>query len=47
MFDILEAQRIVEGESRITILPPGSELLGKLAAVEERNAAVAPPPLRR
>jgi regulator of protease activity HflC (stomatin/prohibitin superfamily) len=47
MFDILEAQRILEGESRITILPPGSELLGKLAAVEERNAAVAPPPLRR
>jgi regulator of protease activity HflC (stomatin/prohibitin superfamily) len=47
MFDILEAQRIVDNEGRITILPPGSELLGKLAAVEERNAATAPPPLRR
>jgi regulator of protease activity HflC (stomatin/prohibitin superfamily) len=47
MFDILEAQRIVDCEGRITILPPGSELLGKLAAVEERNAATAPPPLRR
>jgi regulator of protease activity HflC (stomatin/prohibitin superfamily) len=46
MFDILEAQRILEGGPRITILPPGSELLGKLAAVEERNAA-SPPPLRR
>jgi hypothetical protein len=47
MFDILEAQRIIEGEARITILPTGSELLGKLAAVEDRNAAVAPPPFKR
>jgi hypothetical protein len=47
MFDILETQQIVGGESRITIMPQGSELLGKLAAVEDRNAAVAPPPLRR
>jgi regulator of protease activity HflC (stomatin/prohibitin superfamily) len=46
MFDILETQRILEGDSRITILPQGSELLGKLAAVEDRNAA-APPPLKR
>lgn len=47
MFDILEAQRIVEGESRITFLPANSELLGKLAAAENANAAAAPPPLRR
>jgi regulator of protease activity HflC (stomatin/prohibitin superfamily) len=46
MFDILETQRILEGDSRITILPQGSELLGKLAAVEDRNVA-APPPLKR
>jgi regulator of protease activity HflC (stomatin/prohibitin superfamily) len=47
MFDILEAQRIVEGESRITFLPAGSDLMGKLAAVEQASASAAPPPLRR
>ena len=45
MFDILEAQRILEGQARITFLPPGSDLLGKLAAAE--NATVAPPPIKR
>jgi len=47
MFDILEAQRIVDSDARITIIPPGSDLLGKLEAVEEPGIAVAPPPIRR
>lgn len=48
MFDILEAQRIVDGEARITFLPANSELLGKLAAAEDIEGTVpAPPPLRK
>lgn len=45
MFDILEAQKIVEGEAKITILPPKSDLLAQLSAVETRGP-VGPPPLR-
>lgn len=48
MFDILEAQRIVDGEARITFMPANSELLGKLAAAEDIDGTTpAPPPLRR
>ena len=34
MFDILETQRIIEGEARITLLPPKNELLPQLLAAE-------------
>lgn len=44
MFDILEAQKIVEGEARITMIPPGNELLAQLSAVESRGPK--PPPLK-
>jgi regulator of protease activity HflC (stomatin/prohibitin superfamily) len=47
MFDILEAQRIVQGDSRITILPPNADLIGKLVAAEDDDNRVAPPPIRR
>src|SRR5437667_192045 len=33
MFEILEAQKIIEGEARITILPKGNGLLAELLAV--------------
>jgi regulator of protease activity HflC (stomatin/prohibitin superfamily) len=39
LFDILETQKIVEGEAEITLVPPGNELLKQLAAVSDR----APP----
>ena len=32
MFDILEAQKILEGEADITLVPKGNELLKQLAA---------------
>jgi regulator of protease activity HflC (stomatin/prohibitin superfamily) len=34
MFDILEAQRLLEGEADITLVPRGNELLKQLAAVD-------------
>jgi hypothetical protein len=34
MFDILETQKIIEGEARITLLPPKNELLPQLLAAE-------------
>jgi regulator of protease activity HflC (stomatin/prohibitin superfamily) len=45
MFDILEAQKILEGEARITMIPPKNELLAQLSAVESRGGK--PPPLTR
>ena len=34
MFDILEAQKLLEGKSDITLIPQGNELLAQLSAVE-------------
>jgi len=45
MFDILEVQKVVEGEARITMIPPKNELLAQLSAVENRPAKSGPPPL--
>ena len=39
MFEILEAQKVIEGEARITLLPVGNSILAELlAAVTERPA---------
>src|SRR6266498_2231491 len=39
MFEILEAQKVIEGEARITMLPVGNSILAELlAAVTERPA---------
>jgi len=35
MFEILEMQRITEGESRLTLVPPGSDLLNQLLTAEK------------
>jgi hypothetical protein len=32
MFDILEAQKLLEGEADITLIPKGNDLLKELAA---------------
>lgn len=45
MFEVLETQKIVEGEARITILPEKPELMAQLAAVETRSGKT-PPPLK-
>jgi regulator of protease activity HflC (stomatin/prohibitin superfamily) len=45
MFDALEAQKIIAGEARITMLPAGGALLGELlAAGAGKDRAAAPPP---
>jgi regulator of protease activity HflC (stomatin/prohibitin superfamily) len=36
LFEILEAQRLIEGEADITLVPPGNELLHQLAATSEK-----------
>ena len=36
LFNILEAQKIVEGEVDITLVPAGNELLNQLAATSEK-----------
>ena len=43
MFEILETQKIIEGEARITLLPRSDNLLGRLLAATARNEA---PPQR-
>ena len=39
MFDILEAQKIIEGEADITLVPKGNELLTQLTATAPREKA--------
>src|SRR6266566_9912492 len=43
LFDILEAQKILEGEADITLVPPGNELLKQLAASAEQQARPTSP----
>lgn len=46
MFDILEAQKILEGEADITLLPKGNDLLKQLVAVDSSRAKAAPAPAK-
>jgi regulator of protease activity HflC (stomatin/prohibitin superfamily) len=41
MFDILEAQKIIEGEADITLVPRGNELLKQLTAADPTRKAAA------
>ena len=43
MFEVLEAQRIIEGQARITLLSKGAGLLGELLAVGSHREANASP----
>ena len=43
MFNILEAQKIVEGEARITLVPPGNDLMPTLLAAESQAPPKLPP----
>ena len=38
LFEVLETQKLIDGKTRITLLPKGEELLGKLLAVEGDKA---------
>jgi hypothetical protein len=42
LFEILEAQRIIEGEARITLLPAGNGFLGELLAATPERVKPAP-----
>ena len=46
MFEILEMQQIVQGEARITFVPPKSDLLNQLLAAQPGGKS-APPPLKK
>jgi len=39
LFQVLETQKLIDGKARITIMPKGEELLGKLLAVEGEGKA--------
>lgn len=41
MFDILETQKIIEGEARITLIPPTSDLLAQFIAAQPVEARAA------
>ncbi len=47
MFEILEMQNLVEGEARITIVPPKSELLNQLLAAQPAGKVPGPPPMKK
>ena len=47
MFEILEMQKILEGEARVTIVPPKSELLNQLLAAQPSGKVAGPPPMKK
>ncbi len=42
LFEVLENQKLIDGEARITLVPRGSELMAQMLAVSSRNRQ--PPP---
>ena len=47
MFEILEMQQIVQGEARITFVPPKSDLLNQLLAAQPGGKVAGPPPIKK
>jgi regulator of protease activity HflC (stomatin/prohibitin superfamily) len=45
MFEVLEAQQIIKGETRITMIPPRSDFAAQLLATQPATAPKPPPPL--
>jgi regulator of protease activity HflC (stomatin/prohibitin superfamily) len=43
LFEVLENQRLLEGEARITMVPKGAELLSQLLAASSKTQRPAPP----
>lgn len=44
MFNILEMQKVIEGQGRVTFVPPKSDLLSQLLVSERSAGASSPPP---
>ena len=47
MFEILEMQKIVEGEARVTFVPQKSELLSQLLVAETPQRPSTPPSFKK
>lgn len=47
MFEILEMQSIIQGEARVTFVPPRSELLSQLLVADRPAALPGPPPFKK
>jgi hypothetical protein len=43
LFEVLENQKLLDGEARLTLVPPGSELLTQLLAARKNTQAPAVP----
>jgi len=43
MFEILETEKLIDGEAGITLIPRGQELLAQISAAEPERMTVAPP----
>jgi regulator of protease activity HflC (stomatin/prohibitin superfamily) len=43
LFEVLETQRLLEGEARLTMIPKGGDLLAQLLAVSSKTPRPAPP----
>ena len=46
LFDILEAQKLLEGEADITLIPSGNQLLKELAALDPAKPSASPTPAK-
>jgi regulator of protease activity HflC (stomatin/prohibitin superfamily) len=47
MFDILEAQKVIGGPGKVTLLPKGNELIGEIMAAQDGESRPSkPPPLQ-
>jgi hypothetical protein len=44
LFAVLETQKLIEGEARITLLPSGPSILGELLAAQPHDSAALPAP---
>jgi regulator of protease activity HflC (stomatin/prohibitin superfamily) len=46
VFDVLEAQKIISSDAKVTMLPPGQDMMAALVAAQPLRAA-SPPPIKR
>jgi len=43
LFEVLENQKLLDGEARITLVPRGSDLLAQMLAVSTKSGRRDPP----
>jgi hypothetical protein len=47
LFEVLENQKLLEGEARLTLVPRGGDLLAQLLAAASKTERTPPPPSNR